>query len=175
MVRKELMQKYDHVYYVHCTMWCIDIKLWSTFSSDAIPIVFEESTYSVGEQDGALEICAVAPASLDVSVAVTIQATGGTAQGNFTIIKHQTTCDNLSSLFLFFVAGSDYSGLPSTLSFTPETSRTQCLIIQILDDALSEQTETILLLLSDNSGGAMVTPTQTTVFIIDDDGTYVAI
>ena len=82
-------------------MWCIDIKLWSTFSSDAIPIVFEESTYSVGEQDGTLEICAVAPVSLDVSVAVTIQATGGTAQGNFTIIKHQTTCINL--LFLFFL------------------------------------------------------------------------
>ena len=59
-----------------------------TFWSDAIPIVFEESTYSVEEQAGTLEICAVAPASLDVSVAVTVQATGGTAIGNSTV-EHQ--------------------------------------------------------------------------------------
>ena len=51
------------------------------------------------------------------------------------------------------------------------TSRTQCLTIQIVNDALPEQTETILLLLSGNIGGSPVTPAQATVSIIDDDGT----
>ena len=64
--------------------------------SDAIPIVFEETSYSVGEAAGGLEICAVAPASLDVAVAVTVQATaGGTAQGilylSQQLIEHQTS------------------------------------------------------------------------------------
>ena len=80
----------------------------------------------------------------------------------------------LSFIFFFLstIAGSDYSGLPGTLLFTPATSRTQCLTIQIVDDALAEQTETILLLLSDNSGGALVTPAQATVLILDADGMY---
>ena len=67
------------------------------------------------------------------------------------------------------IDGVDYSGLPGTLSFTPTTDRTQCLTIQIENDDLSEQTETILLLLSDTTGGSPVTPAQATVFIIDDD------
>ena len=138
--------------------------------SDGIPIVFEESTYSVGEQAGSLEICAVAPASLADSVAVTVQAIGGTAQGS-SAMEHQNAV-NLSSLSYFIAAGSDYTGLPGILSFTPETSRTQCLTIQILNDAISEPTESISLLLNDNSGGAAVTPAQATVLIIDDDGMY---
>ena len=51
------------------------------FFSDGIPIVFEESTYSVGEGAGSLEICAVAPDALLVPIDVTVQAEGGTAQG----------------------------------------------------------------------------------------------
>ena len=55
--------------------------------------MFEETSYNVGEAAGGLEICAVAPASLDVAVAVTVQATGGTAQGIYLSqqsIEHQT-------------------------------------------------------------------------------------
>lgn len=148
--------------------------MWSTFS-DAIPIAFEESTYSVGEQDGSLEICAVAPATLEVSVAVTVQATGGTAQGE-SAMEHRNHMQYYFKLifvvfFFSIIVGSDYSGLPGTLSFTPTISRTQCLTIQIVNDALPEQTETILLLLSGNIGGSPVTPAQATVSIIDDDGT----
>ena len=43
--------------------------------------MFEESTYSVGEEAGSLEICAVAPDALLVPIDVTVQAEGGTAQG----------------------------------------------------------------------------------------------
>lgn len=58
--------------------------------------MFEETSYSVGEAAGGLEICAVAPASLDVAVAVTVQATaGGTARGilylSQQLIEHQTS------------------------------------------------------------------------------------
>lgn len=55
---------------------------------DGLPIVFEEDTYSVGEQEGSIQVCAVAPASLAVSVAVNVEVIGGTAQGNST--QHQT-------------------------------------------------------------------------------------
>ena len=51
------------------------------FFSDGIPIVFEEPIYSVREEAGSLEICAVAPDSLLVPVDVTVEAEGGTAQG----------------------------------------------------------------------------------------------
>ena len=64
---------------LYCT--CNYYRSWSNFP-DAIPIVFEEATYSVGEQEGSLEICAVAPASLAESVSVTIEAIVGTAQGS---------------------------------------------------------------------------------------------
>ena len=64
----------------------------------------------------------------------------------------------------------DYSGLPGTLSFTPTADRTQCLTIQIVDDALPEETETILLLLSGSVDGAPTIQAQATVFIIDNDG-----
>ena len=45
-------------------------------------------------------------------------------------------------------------------------------MVQIINDALPEQTETILLLLSDSSGGAAVIPAQATILILDDDGMY---
>ena len=63
----------------------------------------------------------------------------------------------------------DYSGLPGTLSFTPTTDRTQCLTIQIEDDAFPEETETILLLLSGSVNGAPI-QAQATVLILDNDG-----
>ena len=63
----------------------------------------------------------------------------------------------------------DYSGLPGTLSFTPTTDRTQCLTIQIEDDAFAEETETILLLLSGSVNGVPI-QAQATVFILDNDG-----
>ena len=114
--------------------------------------VFDAATYSVSEGAG--------------SLAVTVKRVGG-ASGDVSVqyATHDVTAK----------AGQDYTAATGTFSFASgETSKT--FNIPINDDSLAESSETITLLLSNATGGALYgTPSAATVTISDNDlpGTFV--
>ena len=71
------------------------------------------------------------------------------------------------------VAGQDYTGLPSTFSFVMGQSLS-CIRIDIIDDSIVEDKETLSLTLQslDTSPGVRISRGQSTVEITDNDGVF---
>lgn len=113
-------------------------------SSDPGQLQFSSPAYSVQEGDGAATITVTRTNGSDGQVTVCYATSNGTA-----------------------AAGADYTATSGTLTFNDgETSKT--FNIPILDDAPDEDPETVLLSLSNPSGGATLgTPENAVLTIID--------
>ena len=107
---------------------------------------FEIAAQSAGEGQGATAIVVVRSGVIDEAATVRLTATGGSA-----------------------TAVMDFTPLDITLSFEPgETTRSIPLVL--INDAIREDDETVLLTLSDPSTNAAVGPVgQSVVTILDDD------
>jgi hypothetical protein len=107
---------------------------------------FSATAYSVAETAG--------------SIAITVTRTGGSSG---TVTVNYATGNGTAT------AGSDYTAAAGTLTFNPgETSKT--FIVAVLDDALSEGTQTLNLTLSNPTGGAALgSPATAILSIIDND------
>jgi hypothetical protein len=70
------------------------------------------------------------------------------------------------------LAGQDYTATSGTLSWNDGDEAPKVVEVPILDDTLAEGNETVLLTLSDATGGATVDPTRgtATLDILDDEG-----
>ena len=73
-------------------------------------------------------------------------------------------------------AGEDYTAVSGTLSWAAGDERTKIIEVPVLDDSVSEGNETVLLTLSDPTGGATVDPARgaATLNLLDDDGATAA-
>lgn len=69
------------------------------------------------------------------------------------------------------VAGSDYITTSGTLTFTPGITLTN-FTVPILDDALDEDNETVMLVLSNPVNATLLTPESATLIILDNDGQF---
>lgn len=113
--------------------------------NDRATLAFASDRFTVGEGDsnGMVNVTLSAPSGQAVSVAYT--ATNGTA-----------------------TAGLDFVAVTGVLEFSPgQTSKT--IAVPILDDALDEPTETVLLKLSSPTNAILGTPATATLEIIDND------
>ena len=96
----------------------------------------------------------------DGTVAVTVTLIGVT---NKTVAVDYATSDGTA------VAGSDYTAVAGTLTFAPGTTA-HTIELQLHDDSLSEDTETVLLTLANPVNGVLGTPAQVELSIVDNDG-----
>ena len=105
---------------------------------------FGAVNYLVNERDGSIGVTVVRANSANGAVSVDYSTADGTATG-----------------------GSDYTATSGTLNFaTGETVKT--FTIPILNDALAEDRETVLLRLSNPTGGAKIGPSNPAVLVIED-------
>jgi hypothetical protein len=112
-------------------------------------ISFSAATYSIGEAGGAVNI--------------TLNRAGGMAGG---VTVDYTMSDGTAT------AGLDYLATPGTVTFGSNvTSKT--FQVQIIDDAIAEGNETVMLAISNPTGGATLGTIQTAVLTIIDDEVYV--
>ena len=66
------------------------------------------------------------------------------------------------------LAGSDYPAKSATLTI-PAGQSSATFTIPVINDALIESTETVILSLSEPGGAALASPTSTTLSIVDND------
>jgi uncharacterized repeat protein (TIGR01451 family) len=116
-------------------------------SAVIVPAVyFSGSSYQVGEGGGS----------------ATITVTLNVANPTTAVTVVYSTADGTAT------AGSDYTAQTATLTI-PAGQTSASFTIPIINDALSEPAETILLSLSGPSGAALGSPASATLSIIDDD------
>lgn len=116
--------------------------------SSAGSIAFTSGSLSVLETAGSATINVARSAGSIGAVSVDYTITGGTAS-----------------------AGSDYSSVSGTLSWAAGASGNRTISLPVLDDLLAEANETVVLSLSNATGGAVLGTTKTsTVSIADNDG-----
>ena len=108
-------------------------------------IQFESTTNSVAEDAGAVLISVTRGDDTNSAASVTYATSDVTA-----------------------LSGSDYTGSTNTLTFAPG-EKTGLISIPILNDGLTEPTETLRVNLSNPSGGLLGTRTMNTVSILDND------
>jgi Zn-dependent metalloprotease/phosphatidylethanolamine-binding protein (PEBP) family uncharacterized protein len=121
-----------------------------TSTSSQASVFFSNTTYSVSETDA--------------SAVITVNRTGNTAG---TASVNYATADGNAT------AGSDYAAASGTLNFAAgESSRT--FSIAIIDDGLIEDSESVVLSLSNAVGADLGTLTQATLSINDNDNGDVA-
>lgn len=108
---------------------------------------FSNSAYSVVENAGPIVITATLSAACDIVTSVKYATSEGTA-----------------------VAGTsgDYITVTGTLTFTPGMTRLT-FSVPIVNDTIFEESETLILTLSDPSGLLLGTPNVATLTIVDDD------
>ncbi len=112
---------------------------------------FGAATRTVGEPDGTLQV-AVTLLNPSATTATTVQVALATPAGSATL-------------------GDDYDFVAQTLTFPAGSSTPQEATLTILDDALAESDENIVLTLRNPSAGAVLGSTSTTTLTItDDDG-----
>ncbi len=117
---------------------------------DPPTVQFSAATYSADESAGA------------VSITVTLNAISGK-----TVTVDYATSDETAT------AGSDYTTASGTLTFAPGQT-VQTFEVPILDDAIDEADETVLLTLSDAGDAMLGSPNPAMLTILDDDGPEVA-
>lgn len=116
--------------------------------SSAGSIAFTSGSQSVLETAGSATINVARGAGSIGAVSVDYTITGGTA-----------------------AAGSDYGSISGTLSWADGASGNRTISLPVLDDLLAEANETVVLTLSNATGGAVLGTTKTsTVTIADNDG-----
>jgi hypothetical protein len=108
---------------------------------------FSAATYSVDEGAGSVEITIVLSAAIDRRVSVEFATSGGTAD-----------------------VGSDYEAAGSTVNVRRGTT-SQTVTIDIVDDAVDEEDETVVLVLRNPTNAVLGTPVQAVLAIIDNDTT----
>ena len=74
-------------------------------------------------------------------------------------------------LSLVLAAGSDYTPINTTLTFTPSDSSEQCEYIIILQDSILEDPENFLVHLDTSDEDVKLQYNYSTVTILDNDGT----
>ncbi|OPY28919.1 MAG: Calx-beta domain protein [Methanocella sp. PtaU1.Bin125] len=113
---------------------------------DAQPTLrFAAATYTVAENAGAATVTVNLTGSTALPVSVNYSVTGGNA-----------------------TAGTDYTGGAGTLTFAPGTT-TASFNVNILNDAMDENDETIVFTLSNPKNASTGTPASTTITITDND------
>ncbi|MBM4223966.1 MAG: hypothetical protein FJ167_04070, partial [Gammaproteobacteria bacterium] len=117
-----------------------------TIVDDDIGIGFSSTTYSVAESAGAQTITIVRAGATNVQVGVSFATTNGTA-----------------------VAGDDYVATNATFAFAAGVT-TRTFTVSIINDAVSETSETILLGLFAPTGGAFLTTSNAVLTITDNVG-----
>ena len=115
-------------------------------------VYFAQSEFTVGEEDGAVEVSVVMLNAPTDAVTVTVEYSDGTAMSPDDYASDSGMVD------LSFDASSAVD-LLTTATFT----------ITIIDDSLREGTETIALSFSALSGVALAVPSTATVLILDDE------
>jgi poly(3-hydroxybutyrate) depolymerase len=75
---------------------------------------------------------------------------------------------DMATTDLTAASGSDYTGITNTLSFAP-TERWKLVSVPILNDGLTEASETFRITLSNPTGGTLGSTKTTTVTIVDND------
>jgi hypothetical protein len=109
-------------------------------------VMFSTATYSVGEGAGNATITVNLDAASEDTVTVDYATSDGTA-----------------------TAGDDYSATNGTLTFNPGVT-SQTFNVPILDDALEEGNETVVLSLSNATNAAIGAPNPATLTIVDEQG-----
>ncbi|MDO9495288.1 MAG: Calx-beta domain-containing protein [Nocardioides sp.] len=119
-----------------------------TIADDEAPpeMSFTSATYSVGEGMG--------------SLAISVRRTGASA-GAVTI--GYATSDGSAT------AGADYQAASGEIVFMPDEPATQSFDVPVVDDAVVEADETVLLSLTSVNGGTLGDPDTATLTIQDDD------
>ena len=133
-------------------------------------IGLELASYIVNEEDEAVQVCASITSNQDIPDTVTAAISTADQSAMGTNI-HVPQCDNYYNL-CFLLAGSDYTSLSTTLSFTDGDLR-MCVEIDLIDDNMEEGFETFLVLLSSND--LPVFRSQATVSILQDRGEKIII
>jgi hypothetical protein len=113
-------------------------------TNDSAVLRFTTITHTVKEGDGILTLTVLRAGTTNNAVTVDFTTTNGTA-----------------------TAGSDYTATNGTLSFAPGITN-QTIVLQLIDDALQESTETFRVILR-NAVDATITFGTNTVTIYDDD------
>ena len=115
-----------------------------TITDDDSAFAFANPTAAAGEAAGTVSLTVTRSGVTTAAATVDVQVTGGTA------------------------VAADYTGLPATLSFAAgETSKT--ITLTLVDDALVEGDETLVLGLANATGATIGTPSSDTLTIVDDD------
>ena len=115
----------------------------------SVSVQLEQSTYSVTEGDGTVEVCAVVSSG---ELGKMVSFTFATQDGSATSSDPQ-----------------DFSPISVDASFNETTSRA-CVDISINDDGIFEDSESFTFTISgDEQGMDFVSPTTATVTIVDDD------
>lgn len=112
-------------------------------------IQFSSTQYTVNESDG--------------TASISVTRTGGSNGAASAFCR--TTAGGSASL------GNDYSDTDDQVSWGDGQSGTRTCTVPILDDALLEGQEYVLLVLDTFSGASAGSPTNATLFINDDEGT----
>ena len=137
-------------------------------------IGIENITLSVheGAEFANLTVAVLDTTVLGREVTVRFSTTDLSATGRYMHMIMSVMCIILVSLSFLLTAGSDYNSTETELTFN---SSVQCMVVMvpILQDALFEGTEQFhgsLSLMQSNGINVVVSPNQTIVNIIDDEG-----
>jgi len=115
------------------------------YETSALTVQFSADNFSVGEAVSAATITATLSVASNGTITVNYVTSNGTA-----------------------LAGTDYVAATGTLTFTAG-STTAAFTVPILDDALDEPDETVILTLSNPVNAALGAPNPATLTILDDD------
>lgn len=135
---------------------------------------FDQSSYTVAEGEGPLEVCVAIDGALGVTVDVNLSSQDGTAegitQGNFLLVITSLSMLRHNSV-LHCVGDDDYDVVNEVFIFSPEGDPIQCLNISIIDDELVENTEifTLLFTVSADYNARVLSDKPATVTILDND------
>lgn len=136
----------------------------------ATTINFNESTYTVGESDGSVQLLLILsdPVSTDITVVVVTTVDGGvtTATGDY------PQCINtLIVIICMMLGGEDYSAGPYSITFMAGEMQKEFSVL-INSDSLLEGNEKVEFSISGNLPDKIShgTDFQTTLTIVDDDG-----
>jgi hypothetical protein len=113
-------------------------------------VAFESATYSVTESEQSATITFTRTGGSAGALSVSVEAVGGTA-----------------------TAGTDFPGGPYTVNFAAGQT-TATLTVPVADDAVLEESETILLVISTVSGAGVVGAVNTATLTVADDEASVA-